>query len=142
MVLLVCFLAYIIVYKFVTYMWTTTWQNQQNECAPSEDSDQTGNAAQSDRSLLSAWRKLGSLATHWAHREDFDQTGRMPRLICVFAGCIAILLVLSCRGSYVIITTTAVYTFLRGRHLRTLYKFIGHLIHLNYVIRNPNLWHM
>ena len=37
-------------------------------------------------SLLSAWRKLGSLATHWAHSEDSDQTGRMPRLIWVFAG--------------------------------------------------------
>ena len=29
-------------------------------------------------SSLSAWRKLGSLATHWAHREDSDQTGRCP----------------------------------------------------------------
>ena len=24
------------------YIWATTWQNQQNECAPSEDSDQPG----------------------------------------------------------------------------------------------------
>ena len=37
-------------------------------------------------SSLSAWRKLGSLATHWAHSEGSDQTGRMPRLIWVFAG--------------------------------------------------------
>ena len=37
-------------------------------------------------SSLSAWRKLGSLATHWAHSEDSDQTGSMPRLIWVFAG--------------------------------------------------------
>ena len=37
-------------------------------------------------SSLSAWRKLGSLATHWAHSEDSDQIGRMPRLIWVFAG--------------------------------------------------------
>ena len=37
-------------------------------------------------SSLSAWRKLGSLATHWAHSEDCDQIGRMPRLIWVFAG--------------------------------------------------------
>ena len=37
-------------------------------------------------SSLSAWRKLGSLATHWAHSEDCDQTGRVPRLIWVFAG--------------------------------------------------------
>ena len=37
-------------------------------------------------SSLSTRRKLGSLATHWAHSEDSDQTGRMPRLIWVFAG--------------------------------------------------------
>ena len=29
-------------------------------------------------SSLSAWKKLGSLATHWAHNEDSGQTGRMP----------------------------------------------------------------
>ena len=46
-------------------------------------------------SLSSAWRKLGSLATHWAHSEDSDQTGCMPRLIRVFAGRTVILLVLS-----------------------------------------------
>ena len=46
------------------------------------------------------WRKLGPLATHWVHSKDSDQTGRMPRLIWVFAGCTLILLVLSCRGSY------------------------------------------
>ena len=50
-------------------------------------------------SSLSTWRKLGSLATHWAHSEDSDQTELMPRLIWVFAGRTLILLVLSCRGS-------------------------------------------
>ena len=45
-------------------------------------------------SSLSAWRKLGSLAIHWAHSEDSDQTGRMSRLIWVFAGCTCTLLVL------------------------------------------------
>ena len=35
---------------------------------------------------LSAWRKLGSLPIHWAHIEDYDQTGQMSRLIWVFAG--------------------------------------------------------
>ena len=33
-------------------------------------------------SSLSAERKLGSLATHWAQAKT-DQTGRMPRLICL-----------------------------------------------------------
>ena len=37
-------------------------------------------------SSLSGWTKLGSLAIHWAHSEDSDPTGRMPRLIWVFAG--------------------------------------------------------
>ena len=52
-------------------------------------------------SFLSARRKLGSLATHWAHSEDYDQTGRMPRLIWVFAGRTVILLVLSWSGSFI-----------------------------------------
>ena len=62
-------------------------------------------------SSLSAWRNLGPLATHWAHSEDSDQTGRMPRLIWVFAGHALILFVLSCRGSTlisVIITDTII----------------------------------
>ena len=51
-------------------------------------------------SSLSTWRKFGSLASHWAHSEDSDQTGRMPRLIWVFAGRTVILLVLSWGGSF------------------------------------------
>ena len=46
-------------------------------------------------SSVSTWRKLGSLVIHWAHSEVSDQTGRMPRLIWVFAGRTVILLVLS-----------------------------------------------
>ena len=59
-------------------------------------------------SSLSAWRNLkkfliiiGPLATHWAHSKDSYQTGGMPRLIWVFGGPTLILLVLSCRSSYV-----------------------------------------
>ena len=49
-------------------------------------------------SSLSAWRKLGPLATHWVHSEDWsDWAG--PRLIWVFAGRTATLLVLSGGGS-------------------------------------------
>ena len=50
-------------------------------------------------SSLSAWRKLEPLATHWVHSQDSDQTGRMPRLIWVFAGHTVIFLVLSWDGS-------------------------------------------
>ena len=44
-------------------------------------------------SSLSAWRKLGFLATHWAHNEDSDH------LIWIFAGLTVILFVLSWNGS-------------------------------------------
>ena len=56
-------------------------------------------STQSDQSSLSAWRKFGSLATHWAHSEDWSDWAD-ARLIWVFAGPTVILLVLSCRGSY------------------------------------------
>ena len=50
-------------------------------------------------SSLSVWRKLGYLATHWAHSEDSDQTGGCPGWsefsLCAYA----ILLVLSCASS-------------------------------------------
>ena len=39
--------------------------------APSEDSDQL-HPAQSEQSLLSALRKLGSLAIHWTHSKDWS----------------------------------------------------------------------
>ena len=43
-------------------------------------------SAQSDQLSLSAWRDIRPF-TYWEHSEDSDQTGRMPRLIWVFAGC-------------------------------------------------------
>ena len=46
-------------------------------------------------SLLSAWRNIGSLATHWAPSKGSDQTGPAPRLISVLLGATIISLVLS-----------------------------------------------
>ena len=69
-------------------VWATTWQNKQNECAPSEDSDQPGHPHSLIRVFavrmkkawalsypLSAQRRLWSdwadaqadLSLHWAH---------------------------------------------------------------------------
>ena len=62
-------------------------------------------------SLLSAWRKLGSLATHLAHSEDSDQTGQMPRLIWVFAVRTLTLLILSRGGSYSLVSVSAKFGF-------------------------------
>ena len=60
-------------------------------------------------SSLSTWRKLGSLATHWVHSKDSDQTGRMPRPIWVFAERTLILLVLSCCSSNDLFVCCGVY---------------------------------
>ena len=61
-------------------------QNQQNGMCAQQRLGSAWASAESDQSSLSAWRKLRSLATHWAHSKDSDQTGQMPRLIWVFAG--------------------------------------------------------
>ena len=52
----------------------------------------------SESSLCTQWVAEDPRFLH-ADIEDSDQTGRMPRLIWVFAGRTLILLVLSCRGS-------------------------------------------
>ena len=58
-------------------------------------------SAQSDQVFACAqWVAKDPSFLH-ADSEDSDQTGRMPRLIWVFAGRTAILLVLSCRGSII-----------------------------------------
>ena len=64
-------------------------------------------------SLLSTWKKLRSLATHWAHSEESDQTGWMPRLIWVFAGRTVILLVLSWCGSFYYTSSRCRFSWLK-----------------------------
>ena len=70
--------------------WKTSFKPAHNKtntiaCAPSEDRSALA-SAQSDQSSLSACKTTGPLATYWAHSEISDQTGRVPRLIWVFAG--------------------------------------------------------
>ena len=75
--------------------WAATRQNQQNECAPREDSDQPGHPLSLIRVFACAqWVAKDPSFLH-ADSEDSDQTGR----IWVFAELTVILLVLSCRGS-------------------------------------------
>ena len=84
---------------FCREKWDAIWQPTKWVCA--QRRLRSGWAsAQSDKSLRCPHEEtLGSLATRWGHSEDSDQTGWMPRLIWVFAGCTLTLLVLSCRGS-------------------------------------------
>ena len=73
-------------YTIYMCMWAATWQNQQSERAPSEDSDQPGHPPSLIRVFACAqWVAKGPRFLH-ADSEDSDQTGRMPRLIWVFAG--------------------------------------------------------
>ena len=68
--------------------WAATWQNQQNECAPSEDSDQPGHPPSLIR--VFAVRSMGSykdLGFLHADSEESDQPEHPPRLIWVFARC-------------------------------------------------------
>ena len=53
-------------------------------------------------SLCAQWVAKGPRFLH-ADSEYSDQTGRMPRLIWVFTGCTLTLLVLSCRGSLILL---------------------------------------
>ena len=55
-------------------------------------------SAQSDQSSLSEWRKLGSLATCWAHSKDWSVWG-MPRLIWAVNGHTFHFVGLSCGSS-------------------------------------------
>ena len=84
-------------------IWAATWQNQQNECVPSEDSDQPGHPPSLIRVFACAqWVAKYSSFLH-ADSEDTDQTRRMPRLIWVFARRTLILLVFDMsRLSYLI----------------------------------------
>ena len=69
-------------------MWATTWQNQQNECVPSEISDQPGHPPSLIRvfavRLKKAWVLSYPLSGQWTAKTD--QAGWMPSLIWVFVG--------------------------------------------------------
>ena len=52
-------------------------------------------------SLLSAWRRFESLATHKAHGRDSDHASRIRRLMWVFAGRKGNLVVMSCSSSLI-----------------------------------------
>ena len=51
------------------HTWATSWQNQHNGMCAQQTLISLGICPVWSESSLSAWRKLGSLATHWAHSE-------------------------------------------------------------------------
>ena len=96
-------------------IWATTWQNQQNECAPSKDSDQPEHPSSLIRVFavhsmeakgpvftVHSMEAKGPSFLH-ADSEDSDQTWQMPRLIWVLDGRTLILLVMSCHGILIVL---------------------------------------
>ena len=87
----------------------------------------------SEPSLCAQWVAKDPSFLH-ADSEDSDQTGRMPRLIWVFAECTLTLLVLSWGGSYGALMSTSTVLQLRGivnkfpkcvcKHIKSWQKFI------------------
>ena len=80
-------------------VWATTWQTNKMSVRPAKTQISLGNRpVLSESSLCTQWVAKNPSFRH-ADIKDSDQTGRIPRLIRVLAGCTAILLVLSCHGS-------------------------------------------
>ena len=61
-------------------IWATSWQNQQIDMHPEKTQISLDICPVWSESSLSTWKQLRSLAVHWAHSKDSDQTGWMPRL--------------------------------------------------------------
>ena len=72
--------------SLASLIWAASWQNQRNDCAPSEDSDQPGHPPSLIRDFAFAQWVAKDPSFLNADSEDSDQTGRMPRLFRVFAG--------------------------------------------------------
>ena len=67
-------------------LWVAAWQNQQNDMCPAKTQISLGiRPVWSESSLCAPWVAKDPMLLH-ADSEDSDQTGRMPRLIWVFAG--------------------------------------------------------
>ena len=92
---------------------TSLWKQCQDTCdqyatniiePPHDKTNKMACAPSDPPSLIRVFavrmKKAGIFTYPWAHSEDSDQTGRMPRLIWVFAGRTVILFVLSWGGSY------------------------------------------
>ena len=81
------------------YIWAATWQNNKLTVCPAK----TGiRPVWSESSLCAQWIAKGPIFLH-ADSEDSDQTGRMPRLIWVFAMHTVTLLILLCRGLFIVV---------------------------------------
>ena len=89
-------------------IWAATWQNQQNECAPSVDSDQPGHPPSLIRVFAVRVKKLWTLSYPlsaqrrlWSDWPRHNKTNKVT-----VDGRTVTLLVLSCRSSYILCSYT------------------------------------
>ena len=68
----------------IDVIWAATWQNQQNECAPSEDSDQPGHPPRLIRvfavRMKKAWVFSYPLSAQWRLRSDWADAQADPSI--------------------------------------------------------------
>ena len=62
----------------IYYKWARLMTKPAKWLCAKRRSEQPGHPRSLIRASLSAWRKLGFLATYWAHSEDSDQTSGCP----------------------------------------------------------------
>ena len=73
-------------WEFYAEIWASAWQNQQNDICAQRRLRSAWASAESDQSSLCApWLAKDPMFLH-VDSENYEQTGRMPRLIWVFAG--------------------------------------------------------
>ena len=93
-------------------------------------------------SSLSAWRNIGSLATHWVHSEDSDQTGRMPRLIWVFAGRIDHFVVFVMRRLKLLNKGSGMFIhYIKGYIIKNIRIFNGCVVRIDNSVTRATVWH-
>ena len=91
-------------FKFLRYnIWAATWQNQPNECAPSEDSDQPGHPPSLISLRCPHEESSGPELPIERTAKTLIRLGGCPGW-SVFAVRTVTLLVLSCRGSIIFCT--------------------------------------
>ena len=83
--------------------WAASWQNQQNDCAPSEDSDQPGHLPSLMRVLAVRMNKAWVLCYPLSAQQKLIRLGGCSGWSESSLGAHAILLVLSWGGSYLMI---------------------------------------
>ena len=92
------------------FIWATTWQNQQNECAPSKDSDQPGHPPSLIRVFtVHSVGSCGPKVSSCRQQKTLIRLGRCPDWSESLLGAHAILLVLSWGSSWMKVKHEVLY---------------------------------